>query len=537
MFNNSQLYAIFKLVKEPGYDTAYIFDRLCMRKDELSDGIYTSADGSSLKLIHEMNPKTKEALVENDGKIFFSNHGFFRCSSEHTEYIAYGFPLDKVMQRLFNETLDYEKSFISFFAICEGLMLSCSPHVSLGFSQIDFSNVHLKSINEIKKLLSDYDNIPFNFSLKSENERSVKDEALPHQSTNHKHREKSEIFRYSVNDIIGQIKEKIVGQDEAVEAIVSNIYANQKLIDTGNHDLITSQKTSILLDGPTGTGKTAIIKEISDKLSIPFILTNSTIYSGTGYVGGHLTDILVSLLDKTNGDLELAQRGIVGFDEIDKLVNNPNGNSNLEMKEAVQQSLLSFISGSVYDIEYKEKIISFDTSNLTFIGIGAFTELREEKKTERLYNSKSRFPVGFASSIDSVKPDNDDSTYVITPQDFVSYGLSRELIGRFSLLVSTRSYSVEDYKNILLHSSISPLKMFSEFVKSFGLIGVFFENDFIQAVAEKAYRDNFGVRGLQKIFSDLKNSLLLNIINGNNKRIVLTADMIKRIEDKNIRTY
>lgn len=340
-----------------------------------------------------------------------------------------------------------------------------------------------------------------------------------------------------VNQIIKQVKDKIIGQDEAVEAIVSNIYANQRIIESANRDLIAIQKASILLDGPTGTGKTAIIKEIADKLSLPIIITSSTAYSETGYVGGSLSDILVKLLEKAKGNLQLAQRGIVCLDEIDKLAQDPNDTNKIKMKTAVQQELLTYISGTKIDIEYKGKTIEFDTSNLTFIGMGAFTKIREQKIAEKLRQSKKHATIGFASTEEESKDNIADNTYVMTAQDYIAFGLERELIGRFSLLASTKAYSIEDYKNILTKSSISPLKMFIEFTKSFGVEDVTYDDDFIQMMAEMAYKDNFGARGLQKIVSNLKNSMLLEIMNGKNKIINLTVEMLKKSEEKNIRSF
>lgn len=347
---------------------------------------------------------------------------------------------------------------------------------------------------------------------------------------------KMDMSNIDINEIIAQIKDKIIGQDEAVEAVVSNIYANQRIIETGNHDLISTQKASILLDGPTGTGKTAIIKEVADRLSLPVVITSATAYSGTGYVGGSLTDILVKLLDKTKGNLELAQRGIVCLDEIDKLGQSPNETNNLKMKTAVQQELLTFISGTKFDIEYMGKTVEFDTSSLTFIGMGAFTKIREQKIAEKIMQSKKHTTIGFASSDESKEQEN-DNTYVMTAQDYINFGLERELIGRFSLLTSTKSYSIDDYKNILVKSSISPLKMFVEFAKSFGVESITYDDDFIQMIAEMAYKDNFGARGLQKIVSNLKNSLLLEIMNSKTKSIILTTEMLKKAEEKNIRSF
>lgn len=335
-----------------------------------------------------------------------------------------------------------------------------------------------------------------------------------------------------INKIISETKKKIVGQDQAIESIGANIYANQRIIATGNRDLISTQKTSILLDGPTGTGKTAIIKEFADKLNLPIAITNSGSYSATGYVGDSLNDILKDLLKKANNNLELAQRGIVCLDEFDKL-GGFSKDRELIMRRAIQQELLSFMSGTKIKVStdfvfFKDNSVEFDTSNLTFICSGAFTGLSEMKIEE-----KKKKPIGFSLDTESEK----ENTYTITEQDYIDYGIERELMGRIQLITSTKAYSVEDLKRILLESTISPLKGFIEFVKSFGIKQVTYDDSFIEKVAQMAYDLGFGARGLHQIFANLKDSMLLDIINNKTISINLTTEMAEKSKEKNIRRY
>ena len=151
-------------------------------------------------------------------------------------------------------------------------------------------------------------------------------------------------------EVIETIKKKVVAQDRTVETVVNNIYNNQLMIDTKDEDLISTSKSSILLDGPTGTGKTFIVKEVAKALDLPLIVRSSTMFSAAGYKGVDLSDMLVALLEKTNGNLELAQRGIIVLDEFDKL--GGRGDNELEMKKAVQQELLTYLSGAKFPVDY-----------------------------------------------------------------------------------------------------------------------------------------------------------------------------------------
>ncbi|NLL45019.1 MAG: AAA domain-containing protein [Mollicutes bacterium] len=152
------------------------------------------------------------------------------------------------------------------------------------------------------------------------------------------------------------------------------------------------------LDGPTGTGKVAITREITEKLSLPFVSTSVTNYSATGYVGGDITDILKELYNTADGDIEKAQRGIVVFDEFDKIAYSRN--SGLEMKRAVQQQLFDFLGGGKYNIRvgnsiFDMKEIEFDTSKLTFVCLAALTDLRtlKTKKNDQLVLDKKMLSI------------------------------------------------------------------------------------------------------------------------------------------------
>ena len=190
-----------------------------------------------------------------------------------------------------------------------------------------------------------------------------------------------------VNEMISSISNKIVGQENAIKTLVSNIYFNQVLIDNLEKEKeidpsrLDSSKVAILLDGETGTGKTAIEKEIARMLNLPIVITNANSFSETGYVGPTITDILENLVDQANGDVSKAERGIVVLDEIDKVASKDEVYGK-DMDKGVQEELLSFIGGGEYDVKVGEgffgKMARFDTSKLTFILSGAFTDLREE---------------------------------------------------------------------------------------------------------------------------------------------------------------
>lgn len=328
--------------------------------------------------------------------------------------------------------------------------------------------------------------------------------------------DKKHFLNINVNALIKDISSKIVLQDDAIKTLVTNIYYNQLLIDDMSSDYymdvseLDSRKVCILLDGSTGTGKTAILKEIASALDIPIYMSNANSYSETGYVGPSITDMLRKLYILAGRNISKAERGVLVVDEIDKLASTVTANGK-DMKKGVQEELLGFMSGSVYDFpleegEYRSQTIHFDTSKLTFVLSGAFTNLKEKKIKEINENNKI---FGFNNNCET----NKEESYIVTPQDYVNEGLNREFFGRIKVLSSTVDYKFEDLKYILLNSLFSPLRNFEKTVKLFGYNEVIYSDEFIDKVASQALEMKTGARALQTIISGVQNRILLKLIN------------------------
>ena len=322
-------------------------------------------------------------------------------------------------------------------------------------------------------------------------------------------------FDDSVWQLLDEIQRKFIGQEVAAEGLFYNIINNQLLAEM--EDIPDGQRSIIFIDGPTGTGKTAITREITEKLGIPFTSSSVTNYSSTGYVGGDITDVLKELYRKADGDLEKAQRGIIVFDEFDKIAYSRSGG--LEMKKAVQQQLLDFLGGGKYNIRVGNSIfdmneIEFDTSKLTFVCLGALTDLRS-KKTE------TRQTIGFCQTSQS----SEEQTYSITPQDLMSIGLERELVGRFNTYLHTDDYSKESLEKILRESTISPLIGFKKWIEARGKQLVIDEKVY-SLIAEQAYELNTGARSLQTVMNNIRTSFIRDVLRGTDNTIHLDSETV-----------
>ena len=311
------------------------------------------------------------------------------------------------------------------------------------------------------------------------------------------------------------IKTKFIGQEALAEDLFYNIINNQYLIN--KETINDGERSLIFLDGPSGTGKTAIIKEIAEKIGVPFLVTSMGEYSATGYVGGSLENILVELYNKANGDLELAQRGVVVLDEIDKLIFS--GANALVMKKAVQHDLLKLLGGGKYVITvgnglFGSRTIEFDTSKLTFAGIGALTDLRTKKTAVKSH-------MGFGES----KVISMTGNYSITPADLIEIGFEKELIGRFNVFLHTEDYDVVALERILRESAISPVLGFKNWVEGNDK-HLEITDDTYLAIAECAHKLNTGARSLQTIMNNVRSHYIKEIMRGNSKTIFLDSETV-----------
>lgn len=316
-------------------------------------------------------------------------------------------------------------------------------------------------------------------------------------------------YNEDVIGVINSLKEVIKGQDNAIKDVVTNVLINLKI----NKENIDLRKNTILIDGSTGTGKTLLVSELSKLLNAPLVIKNSTNYSTVGYVGDDLKSILSDLLRKSNYDLSKAKNGIVCLDEIDKL-----GDTSLEIRRGLQQELLSYLSGTQVEIHLNKNSYMFDTSNLTFIFMGAFTNMREKKNNS----------IGF----DSKKEDKVSTT------DYVKAGMLREFMGRINVITKTNDLDLNDMIDILVNSKISPLRELILIGKLYD-VEITYTEGFIRKASLEALDEGIGARGIQRVINKVKNKLLLSIMTKEINEILLTEgilneeDIIKRTLKQN----
>lgn len=298
------------------------------------------------------------------------------------------------------------------------------------------------------------------------------------------------------------LDQHVIGQKEAKLALSVAVAQHYKKLNNPSKDL-KLDKTNVMIMGPTGSGKTLMAQCIADFLDVPFAICDATTLTEAGYVGDDVESIVTRLLTNAEGDVELAQRGIVFIDEIDKITKKSQNVSITRdvSGEGVQQGLLKIIEGSTVRVAPQGKrkhpgaeMLDIDTSNVLFIVGGAFVGL------DKLLKERSNEGgVGFGASIKD--PDHQTDLSKVLPEDLIKYGFIPEFIGRFGLITYVNELTTEQLCSIVKEPKNSLVKQFKYL---FGLdsINLEFTDSALRSIAEKAQELKTGARGLKKIIEE-----------------------------------
>ena len=302
--------------------------------------------------------------------------------------------------------------------------------------------------------------------------------------------------RFDAKELSNFLKSNIIGQDKAIEEIVSILWQNTR----------SDIKNNILLIGPSGVGKTEIIRNISKKLNIPTIIVDTTTLTATGYQGNNVEDIIFDLINRANGDLSKASRGIIFLDEIDKKYTNGSRDREAEIgSSAVQDELLKLLEDGEYTINLGSDMFPdykiFPTKNITVIASGAFTELLEKRSTKEKQ-------IGFETKIQEEK-----TLPPISVDDLYQYGLKKELVGRLPNIIELKPLSEKDLIQILKSQNSKILQSKIAILKELG-IHLNIKEETFKTIAEEAKKKNTGARGLissvEKVFAEPMTEISMN---------------------------
>jgi ATP-dependent Clp protease ATP-binding subunit ClpX len=305
-------------------------------------------------------------------------------------------------------------------------------------------------------------------------------------------------------EIKAHLDETVISQEYAKEVLSVCAYNHYKKIYYDAED-IKLEKSNVIMIGSTGTGKTLLAQTLAEMLKVPFTIADATTLTEAGYVGEDVESVLERLLNACDWNVDVAQKGIVFIDEIDKKARSKESNASTKdiSGEGVQQALLRLIEGTTVKVttngsKRMDQFIDFDTSNVLFICSGAFVGL-ESKIKNRMKVKK----VGFNSDISKNKLKNVKWQDNIDQEDLISYGLIPELVGRLPNLVTLDELTEDDMVEILDKSKASVIPQVKKLLE-YDEIELSFEPQYIKDIAKMASKTKTGARGLKSI---IENSL------------------------------
>ncbi len=330
--------------------------------------------------------------------------------------------------------------------------------------------------------------------------------------------------------IKAQLDEYVIGQEYAKKAMAVAVYNHYKRVATDTMDDIEIEKSNMLMIGPTGCGKTYLVKTLARLLDVPLAIADATSLTEAGYIGDDIESVLSKLLTAADNDVEKAERGIVFIDEIDKLAKKRNANQRDVSGESVQQGLLKLLEGSEVEVPVgansKNAMVpleTIDTKNILFICGGAFPDLEEIIK-ERLNKHSS---MGFIADLKDKYDKEKDLLSKVAVEDLRKFGMIPEFIGRLPVIFTLQGLDEEMFVKILKEPRNAILKQYQKLL-ALDEVKLEFDEEALHSIAAKAMKKDTGARALRSIIEEFMLDIMYEIPKDDNiGQVTITKEYIE----------
>lgn len=313
--------------------------------------------------------------------------------------------------------------------------------------------------------------------------------------------------------IKGKLDDYVVGQDYAKKVISVAVYNHYKRVSTGTMDDIEIEKSNMLMIGPTGSGKTFLVKTLAKLLQVPLAITDATSLTEAGYIGDDVESVLSKLLAAADNDVEKAEKGIIFIDEIDKIAKKQSTTNRDVSGESVQQGMLKLLEGSEVEVPVgatnKNAMVpmtTINTRNILFICGGAFPKLEKVIKTRLT----KQIAIGFGGELKD-RYDNDPNILSrVTAEDLREFGMIPEFLGRLPIIFSLEMLTKDMLVKVLVEPKNAIIKQYQKLL-ALDEVNLEFDKEALEAIAEKAIEKKTGARALRAIIEEFMLDIMYEI--------------------------